>query len=103
MRRLVYSPKAYVYIQTDEEVFNISDLVVSGSVHRKVDQVSTAEVTFQNPDRRFTQPGNPTFRPMDKITIFLQRLPGFSRSVIYWLSGFDSVLPDVPWYLHDPS
>jgi hypothetical protein len=92
MRRLVYSPKAYVYIQTDEEVFNISDLVVSGSVHRKVDQVSTAEVTFQNPDRRFTQPGNPTFRPMDKITIFLQRLPGFP------VQSFTGYLDSTPYY-----
>jgi murein DD-endopeptidase MepM/ murein hydrolase activator NlpD len=92
MRRLVYSPKAYVYIQTDSGTYNISDLVVSGSVHRKVNQVSTAEVTFQNPNRTFTQPGNPTFRPMDKITIFLQRLPGFP------VQSFTGYLDQTPYY-----
>lgn len=95
MRRLVYSPKAYVYIQTappNPQVFNISDLVVSGNVHRKVNQISTAEVVFQNPNRMFTQPGNPTFRPMDKITIFLQRLAGFPVQV------FTGYLDATPYY-----
>lgn len=92
MKRLVYSPKAYVYIQTDDGMFNISDLVTSGSVSRKVNQVSTAEVTFQNPDFTFTQPGNPTFRPMDKITIFLQRLPGFP------IQSFTGYLDETPYY-----
>ena len=92
MRRLVYSPKAYVYIQTDQGVYNISDLVVAGSVHRKVDQVSTAEVTFQNPDFTFTQAGAPTFRPMDKITIFLQRLPGFP------VQSFTGYLDESPYF-----
>lgn len=92
MRRLVYSPKAYVYIQTDSGVYNLSDLVVSGNVHRKVNQVSTAEVTFQNPNRQFTQPGNPTFRPMDKIMVFLQRLPGFP------VQSFTGYLDATPYY-----
>lgn len=92
MERLVYSPKAYVYIQTDEGVYNLSDLVVSGNVHRKINQVSTAEVTFQNPNRVFTQPGNPTFRPMDKIMIFLQRLPGMP------VQSFTGYLDTTPYY-----
>ena len=92
MRRLVYSPKVYVYIQTPKETINISDLVVSGNVSRKLNQVSTAEVTFQNPYRQFTQPGNNTFSPMDKITIFLQRLPGMPIQV------FTGYLDSVPYY-----
>lgn len=92
MKRLVYSPKAYVYIQTDDGMYNISDLVVSGNINRKVNQVSTAEVTFQNPDFTFTTPGNPTFRPMDKITIFLQRLPGFP------VQSFTGYLDEAPYY-----
>lgn len=92
MRRLVYSPKAYVYIQTDEGMYNISDLVTAGSISRKVNQVSTAEVTFQNPNFTFTQPGTPTFRPMDKITIFLQRLPGFP------VQSFTGYLDEAPYY-----
>jgi hypothetical protein len=92
MRRLVYSPKAFVYIQTDEGVYNISDLVTAGEVHRVVDDVSTASVTFQNPGFTFTQAGNPTFRPMDKITIFLQRIPSFPVQV------FTGYLDDTPYY-----
>src|SRR3954464_4711741 len=92
MRRIVYSPKAYVYVQTDNGVYNLSDLVVSGSVSRKVNQVSSAEVTFQNPYRQFTSPGNPTFRPMDKITIFLQRLPGLP------CHAFTGYLDTTPYY-----
>lgn len=98
MRRLVYSPKAYVYIQTEPTpdnstgLYNISDLVVSGNVARKLNQVSTAEVTFQNPYKQFTKPGSPTFRPMDKISIFLQRLPGFPVQV------FTGYLDSAPYY-----
>src|SRR4051812_28463993 len=91
-KRLVYSPKAYVYIQTDRGFYNISDLVVSGSVNRRINQVSTAQVTFHNPKRQFTQPGNPTFKPMDRITIFLQRLPGFPVQV------FSGYLDETPYY-----
>lgn len=92
MRRIVYSPKAYVYIQTDTGVMNVSDYVVSGQVSRKVNQVSSAEVTLQNPYLQFTKPGNPTFRPMDKITIFLQRLPGLP------CQSFTGYLDETPYY-----
>jgi murein DD-endopeptidase MepM/ murein hydrolase activator NlpD len=92
MRRIVYSPKAYVYIQNDHGVIDLSDKVVSGNVSRKVNQVSTAEITFQNPNRMFTTPGQPTFRPMDKITIFLQRLPGVPCHT------FTGYLDQTPYY-----
>lgn len=92
MHRIVYSPKAYVYILTDEGIYNVSDYVVSGSVSRKVNQISSAEVTLQNPYRKFTQPGAPTFRPMDRITVFLQRLPGLPCQV------FTGYLDETPYY-----
>lgn len=92
MKRLVYSPKAFVYVRTDAGVVNLSEYVVSGNVSRKIDQVSTAEVTIRNPHRRFTQAGNPTFRPMDAITIFLQRLPGSPVQV------FTGYLDSTPYY-----
>lgn len=92
MRRIVYSPKAFVYILTDAGMFNVSDYVVSGSISRKINQVSTAEVTLQNPYRKFTQPGDPTFRPMDRITVFLQRLPGLPCQV------FTGYLDETPYY-----
>lgn len=104
MKRLVYSPKAFVYVMNSTPppgptpsrggpyLHNLSDLVVSGSVTRKLDQVSSAEVTFRNPDRIYTKPGNPIFRPMDAITIFLQRLPGAP------IQTFTGYLDKTPYY-----
>jgi murein DD-endopeptidase MepM/ murein hydrolase activator NlpD/lysophospholipase L1-like esterase len=92
MQRFVYAPKAYVYVKTDQEIYNLSDLVVSGNVSRKINQVSTAEVTIQNPYRQFTQPGNPTFRPMDRITIWLQRVPSWP------IQCFTGYLDEAPYY-----
>lgn len=73
MKRLVYSPKVSAYIQTEDGVLDITDYIVSGNVQRVVNEVSTAELTIRNPNKRFTTPGNPTFRPMDGITIFASR------------------------------
>lgn len=76
MQRLVYSPKIQAFIQTDEGVIDISDFIVSGTIQRVVNEVSTAELVIRNPGKRFTQPGNPTFLPMDAITIFGSRHKG---------------------------
>jgi hypothetical protein len=98
MRRFIYAPKAYVYIKADPKpsnpdgLYNLSDLVVSGNVSRKINGVSTAEVTFQNPYRQFTDPGNPAFRPMDRITIWLQRVPGLP------VQTFTGYLDEAPYY-----
>lgn len=104
MKRIVYSPKAFVYVlnstpppgstpkKSGPYLHNLSDLVVSGSVTRKLDQVSNAEVTFRNPERIYTKPGNPIFRPMDAITIFLQRLPGCP------IQTFTGYLDKTPYY-----
>lgn len=93
MHRLVYSPKAFVYVETDlNGLINLSEYVVSGNVNRKINQVSTAEVTIRNPYRKFTQPGKPTFHPMDRITIWLQRLPGHPVQV------FTGYLDRAPYY-----
>lgn len=49
---------------------------ISGSVHRVLDQVSTATLTLQNPRNKYIKDnvGEPIFRPMDRITIFLTRI-----------------------------
>src|SRR5574338_1296469 len=73
MQRLVYSPKVQAYVNTQSGVIDISDFIVSGTVQRVVNEVSTAELIIRNPGKRFTDPGNPTFRPMDGITIFGSR------------------------------
>ena len=73
MKRLVYSPSVQAYVRTDSGIVDISDYIVSGSVNRVLNEVSTAEFTLRNPNKMFTKPGNPTFRPMDGITIFASR------------------------------
>lgn len=63
-------------------VHDLSPYVTAGSVVRKIDQVSTAEVTIRNPEMKWTahRDGDkivlPTFSPMDPITIYLRRMPG---------------------------
>jgi hypothetical protein len=74
LKRLVYSPKVNAYVRTDQGIIDISDFIVRGTVNRLVNEASTAEIEMRNPDKQFTQPGNPTFRPMDAITIYLTRL-----------------------------
>jgi hypothetical protein len=76
MRRLTYSPKVYAFVRTDKHArpLNISNFIVRGNVHRRTDAVSTAEIEIRNPDKVFTQIGDPVFRPMDPITIFMTRL-----------------------------
>lgn len=74
MQRLVYSPSVSAYVQTETGIIDLTDFIVSGSVNRVLNEVSTAELTFRNPYKQFTLPeGEPTFRPMDGITIFASR------------------------------
>ena len=73
MKRLVYSPSVQAYVRTDDGIIDISEYIVSRSVSRVLNEVSTAEFTLRNPNKMFTKPGNPTFRPMDGITIFASR------------------------------
>lgn len=94
MQRLVYSPKVYVFIKDSEgEVRNVSDFVVSGSVTRRINQVSSAEIELRNPNKIFTNPkvGVP-FMPMDPITIYLERLYGHPVRV------FTGYLDKTPYY-----
>lgn len=100
MKRLVYSPQVNVYVKSDHGIFDLSPYVTDFSVNRKVDEVSTAEVTFRNPkevgpdgEPRFmftqhpvensngTYSYEPMFHPMDPITIVLTRLRGYPVQV----------------------
>lgn len=89
MRRLVYSPKVNAYVKADSGVIDITPYIVRGQVNRKANQVSSASVTFRNPqvgppDNRhllwteFKDPNTgvvgPCFHPMDPIIITLTRL-----------------------------
>lgn len=77
LRRFVYSPKVFAYVNTGTNdkpsIQDLTGFITSGSVSRRLNQVSSAELTIRNPDQKWTKPGEPTFRPMDPITIYMIR------------------------------
>jgi hypothetical protein len=77
MRRFIYAPDVQIYIGTTYNgVIDVSQDVISGSVHRVLDGVSTATMQLQNPKFKYTRDkhGRPVFRAMDRIVISLQRI-----------------------------
>lgn len=85
MLKFSYSPKVYCWVETavpikinneTTRLINLSDYIVSGNVRRVVNAVSTAELTIRNPKKIWTPLKGAVFHPMDKITIFLERIPG---------------------------
>lgn len=85
MKRLVYTPKINAYVKADSGVYDLTDYITDFSVDRKVNQVSTAQLTLRNPDKKWTnytytnpttgqKTVGPVFHPMDPITILLTRL-----------------------------
>lgn len=85
MKRLVYSPKVLAYIKADTGIIDISEYITSGGVERKLDQVSSANLTIRNPYKKWTDVSTkdpvsgeeliePMFHPMDPIIIFMTRL-----------------------------
>lgn len=85
MKRLVYSPKINAYIKADSGVYDVSEYITEFQIDRKINQVSTAELTLRNPYMKWTNNRyrdsitgeskvGPIFHPMDPITIMLTRL-----------------------------
>lgn len=84
MKRLVYNPHVDVYIKADTGIYDISPYVTNCTITRRTNQVSSASVTFRNPNFKWTnfktkQPDGsmaegPVFHPMDPIIITLTRL-----------------------------
>lgn len=105
MERLVYSPKVYAWVEVvnsvspplgnNTNILNISDYIVSGNVHRVRNAVSTWQLSLRNPKKIFTPPDGQIFHPMDKITIFMERLPGNPVQV---LTGFIDKAPIYQMY-----
>lgn len=91
--RLVYSPKAFVYVKDgNNQIHDLSAYTTAGRVSRKINQISTAEVTLRNPDMIFTdRRRGATFTPQDPITIYLQRLRNRPVRV------FTGFLDKTPW------
>src|SRR5271166_5832503 len=79
--RFVYSPKAFAYTKNAKgEILDLKEYIVGGSVSRVINSVSTATLRLRNPDMIFTS-GKRAFHPMDPITIYLERLPGYPVQV----------------------
>lgn len=82
MKRLVYTPRAYVFVKDKNgTIHDLSRYVTSGTIERKLDAVSSARFTIRNPEMIFTthrdKDGNSVygpFRPMDPVTIWLRRV-----------------------------
>jgi len=92
MRRFVYAPDVNAYILTDNGMIDVSADIISGSVTRRINAVSSAQLTLQNPNRKYLrkqtiqgqklqESGDLLFKPMDRIVIYLTRvksIPVFS-------------------------
>lgn len=71
MRRFAYAPDANAYVATED--FGIIDLspdIINGTVTRRVNAVSNAEITLQNPKSKYLR----KIKPMDRIVIYLTRI-----------------------------
>jgi len=111
MKRLIYSPSVNVWVRTDTGVFDLSPYVTNFTIDRRVNQVSSASISFRNPkvpDSKgkerflFTEhPSNsangqttygPMFHPMDPIIITMTRLKGRPVQVF---TGYCDTVPYV--------
>lgn len=95
MQRFVYTPHLSVFIHNERSgrVIDVSDDVISGSVQRRLNALSTAEITIQNKQGKYLARDNArfVFDPMDRIVIYMSRL-GAPMPVF---SGF---LDESPYY-----
>lgn len=72
MKRFVYAPKIEAFIKAEgrNRLIDISDDIISGSVTRRLNAMSTATLTLQNKMGKYTR----QFEPMDRIIIRLSRV-----------------------------
>lgn len=96
MRRLVFNPRAYAFINTQHSgIIDVSDYIIRGSVNRRLNAASTASLTLQNPEMLFTKEssqGGIRITPMDAITIYLERKAG------YPIRTFTGYVDTAPYY-----
>lgn len=101
MKRLVYAPKVYAYVQADTGAYDLTEYLTAGEVNRKLDQVSDAKLTLRNPSMKWTnhrtkdpvsgeQITEPIFHPMDPITIIMERL---QNAPVQVFTGFLDTTP----------
>jgi hypothetical protein len=70
MKRFVYSPSVNAFIKTDSGIIDVSTDIISGSVTRRVNAASSANLSLQNPNRKYLR----RIKPMDRIVIYLTRI-----------------------------
>lgn len=90
MKRIVYSPKVQAFVKTDKGIIDLTPHLVRGSVTRKLDQVSSANLEFRNPDEIFTPETGAVIHPMDPIVIFMGR---FKNRPIQVFTGYVDSAP----------
>jgi cell wall-associated NlpC family hydrolase len=92
LKRFIYNPEVSVFVATmNHGTIDLSQDVISGSVHRVLDGVSTSTFTLQNPRNKYIKDknGRPIFRSMDRVAIFLNRVKS--------MQVFAGYLDDVPY------
>lgn len=90
-RTYVYAPEVAVFVKTwNGDEIDLSQDVVSGSVQRVVDSVSTASVTLDNRHRKYTK----VLNRMDRIVISFRR----DEQWIQCFSGYLTRVPELDLY-----
>lgn len=99
MKRLIYAPKAYIFIRSsnlDGRIYDVTSDVVRGEVTQNLGDVSKARFELRNRYQKWIRdPDNKwqsIFLPMDMVTIWLQRISGRPIQV------FTGYLDSVPYY-----
>src|SRR4051812_5279986 len=70
MKRFIYAPDVQAFIATEHQILDVSPDIISGSVTRRRDAASEAELVLQNPYRKYLR----RMKPMDRIVIYLTRV-----------------------------
>lgn len=90
MERLVYSPEVFAYVYTSSGSYiDLSNDIISGTLTRNVNQVSSVSLQIQN---RYTSAGQPIYMgkimPMDRIVVYLKK-----TKPILVFSGYIDLVP----------
>lgn len=81
----IYSPGVKVFIQTEKSgLVDVSDDLVSGSMQRRSDGISTFNFSLSNPQRKYDS----VFTPNDRIIVMMKRLA--------WVRTLTGLLNSVP-------
>lgn len=93
MKRAVFNPKAYAFVNTQKHgVIDVTEYIISGRVNRRLNAISSASLELQNPDMIFTKEDGIRLTPMDPIVIYLERKKGFAVKV------FTGFVDESPYY-----